>query len=256
MLRTVGDVARIARISVRTLHHYDEIGLLSPSGRSEGNYRLYTREDVEKLHQVLVYRDLGFPLDEIRRVMASPEFDRLGALKRQRALLAERVKREQRMLATLDALITSTEGGTVMADERVENLFEGFDPGEYEAEAQERWGDTKAYRQSQERVKRYTKADWARFKTQMQEVTDAYVALMDEGVSPDTPEAAAVAERHRLLIDRWFYDCSLDMFDGLAQMWIEDPRFTKNIDKAREGLAAYQSAAARAYVAVNRAATR
>ncbi|PYE55940.1 MerR family transcriptional regulator [Deinococcus yavapaiensis] len=256
MLRTVGEVARMARVSVRTLHHYDEIGLLSPSGRSEGNYRLYTREDVERLYQVLVYRDLGFPLDEIRRVMQSPEFDRLGALKRQRALLAERVGREQRMLATLDALITSTEGGTVMADERVGTLFDGFDPDEYEEEAKERWGDTKAYRQSQERVKRYTKADWARFKAQMQEVTDAYVALLDEGVPPESPKAAAVSERHRLLIDHWFYDCSLDMFDGLARMWTEDHRFTKNIDKARDGLAAYQSAAARAYVAANRAAAK
>lgn len=249
MLRTVGEVARIARVSVRTLHHYDEIGLLSPSGRTDAKYRLYTREDLERLHQILVYRELGFPLHEISRILHGPDFDRPAALRRQRDLLIEQTRRNQRMISALGALIASLEGDRPMSDDQFDTLFDGFTPSAYQEEAQHQWGHTPQYRQSVERTKRYTGADWTRMKAEMTEINAAYVQLMERGVEPGTPEAQEVARRHRDHISRWFYDCTPEMFGALAQVWVNDPRFTRNIDRSREGLAAYQSAAAQALVA-------
>lgn len=128
-------------------------------------------------------------------------------------------------------------------------LFDGFDPAEYDAEVQERWGESDAYKQSAARTKRYTKADWRQVADEGAAVTARYVALMDAGIAPDSPEAFAVAESHCAYFTKWFYDCGPEMFGNLGHMWVADPRFTKNIDKAREGLAAFQSAVAQAWAA-------
>jgi len=250
---TIGEVARLARVSVRTLHHYDDIGLLSPSARTGGNHRQYTSEDLRRLHQILVYRELGFALAEIRRVMTEPHFDRVAALRRQRELLAEQVRRNRQMLSTLDALLASTKGARSMTEEDVSRMFDGFDPGAYDDEARERWGSTDAYRQSAERTSRYGADDWARMRAEMQDVTARYIALMDAGVPPASADAQQVAALHCAHLAAWFYDCSSDMFAGLADLWVTDARFTRNIDRSRAGLAAYQCAAAKAWAAAQRA---
>ena len=253
MAWTVGAAAAIAKVSVRTLHHYDEMGLLHPSARSESDYRLYSEGDLERLHQILLFRELGFALPDIRRIMLDPAFDRAEALRAQRSLLAEKARRTQAMLEAIDVALAATEGGATMTtEERADmfgELFDGFDPADYEDEVKERWGETDAYKQSTARTKRYTKADWERIAAESGAVTAEFVALMDAGLEPDSPEAIAVAGRHHAHLEKWFYDCPPKMYAGLAQMWVDDERFTKNIDKARVGLAAYQSAAARAWVA-------
>lgn len=253
MAMTIGETAQLAKVSVRTLHHYDKLGILSPSARTEAGYRLYDTDDIERLHRVMVFRELGFSLDEIGRIVADPDFDRTEALRAQRALLAEKARRTGAMLQAIDAALAATEGGMEMDDrERKEmfgELFDGFDPAEYEEEVQERWGDTDAYRQSAARAKRYTKADWEQIKAEGEAVTMAYLALMDAGAAPDSAEAFEAAANHCAYLGKWFYDCSPEMFGNLGAMWVADQRFTKNIDKAREGLAAYQSAVARAWSA-------
>ena len=128
-------------------------------------------------------------------------------------------------------------------------LFDGFNPVDYEEEVQERWGDTDAYKQSAARTKRYTKTDWEQIKAEMDENTKAFVALMDAGVPDDSPEAMALAEAKRAHISKWFYDCPVDFYVNMAAIWVNDPRFTKNIDKARPGLAAYEYAAVQALAA-------
>jgi len=253
MAWTVGETAAIAKVSVRTLHHYDEIGLLSPSARTGAGYRLYDAADLEHLHQVLLFRELGFPLPEIRRIMIDPTFDRFEALRAQRALLAEKAARTQTMLAAIDAALAATEKGATMNDhERAEmfgQLFDGFNPADYEDEVRQRWGETDAYKQSAERTKRYTKADWEQIKTEMAENTAAFVALMDGCVPANAPQAMELAEAKRQHISKWFYELPLDQYANMAAIWVNDPRFTKNIDKERIGLAAYQYAAVRSLVA-------
>jgi len=245
----VGDVSALTRVSVRTLHHYDQIGLLRPSERSGANYRLYTAADLARLWRILTYRELGFPLSEIRRLLDAPPEQERDALRTQAAVLREQQRRTQ---ATLDAIQTFLQAaergeGMNMTNKDMQEIFDGFDHSQYEAEAQERWGDTDAYRQSTERTRRYTKTDWQTIQAEMGAITDRYLALMDAGVDPASPGALEVAAAHREHFHRRYYDCSPDMFRGLARMWVEDGRFTRNIDRARPGLAAYQSAAAMAW---------
>lgn len=253
MAWTVGEAAQLAKVSVRTLHHYDEIGLLAPSARSEAGYRLYEDADLERLHQILLFRELGFSLDEIGQIMLDPTFDHADALRAQRSLLAEKAQRTEAMLAAIDAALNALEEGTTMSDqERADmfgELFDGFNPDDYEGEVQERWGDTDAYKQSAERTKRYTKADWAEIAAEQDANTAAFVALMDAGVPSDSPEAMALAEAKRQQISKWFYDCPVEFYANMACIWVNDPRFTKNIDKAKPGLAAYSYAAVQALVA-------
>ena len=252
MAWTVGETARLAKVSVRTLHHYDEVGLLEPSGRTEAGYRLYTVNDLERLQQIMLFRELGFALPDIRSIVTDPGFDRAEALQAQRNLLAEKARRTQAAIDAIDLQLMEMEEGIPMTKEETSKmfgeLFDGFDPAEYEDEVKERWGETDAYKQSAERTKRYTKADWEQIKAEMV-VNDArLVALMESGVPSDSPEAMAAVEAKRLHISKWFYDLPLEFYATMASIWVNDPRFTKNIDKAKPGLAAYSYAAVEALV--------
>ncbi|WP_245621354.1 MerR family transcriptional regulator [Deinococcus soli (ex Cha et al. 2016)] len=247
---TVGEVAALTGVSVRTLHHYDEIGLLRPAERSGSNYRLYTLGDLARLRRVLTWRALGVPLAEVAGVLDAPPDLEREALRAHAARLREDLRRAEHTLrqvqARLDALDGRAEEST-MNNEDVKAVFDGFDPALYETEVRERWGDTDAYRQSAARTARYSKADWGRIRAEMDGITAGYVDLMDAGVPPTDGRAQAVAARHRAHISGAYYDASPQMMRGLAQMWVADERFTRNIDRARAGLAAYQSAAVTAW---------
>lgn len=239
MAYTVGEVAKLANVSVRTLHHYDELGLLIPSERSEAGYRLYTDEDLDRLQTVLFFKELGFSLEEIRDLVDDPAFDRREALIVQRDLIAEQALRFEAMLGLIDKTLVSLEGGIRMTKEEKFEVFGEFDPDEYEDEVRERWGETDAYKESARRTARYTKDDWARFKAESEEINLAIVALMDEGVPATDPRAMDAVDRHRLQIDTWFYPCSHEMHAGLAEMYIADPRFTATYEKIHVGMAQY-----------------
>jgi len=253
MTWTVGEAAKLAKVSVRTLHHYDEVGLLAPSGRSEAGYRLYTVEDLERLQQVMLFRELGFALPEIRGIVLDPEFDRADALRAQRNLLAEKVRRTEAAIDAIDMQLLEMEEGIPMTKEESSKmfgeLFDGFDPADYEDEARERWGETDAYKQSMARTKRYTKSDWETIKAEGDANTKAFIALIEAGVPADSPEAMALAEEHRVHLSKWFYDLPVEFYANMASIWVNDPRFTKNIDKPKPGLAAYKYAAVVALVA-------
>ena len=236
---TVGEVARVARVSVRALHHYDELGLLNPSSRSEAGYRLYTTADLERLQQILFFRELGFALDDIGRIMSDADFDRRHALLAQRSLLAEKSRRVISMLSAVDAALAALEEGTHVDKEEMFEAFGDFDPSEYEDEVRERWGETDAYKESARRTSGYTKADWERFKAESEEISSSIAALMDEGVAPDDTRAMDAVDRARLQIDAWFYPCSHAMHVGLAEMYVADPRFTATYEKIRPGMAQY-----------------
>lgn len=236
---TVGEIAELAAVSVRTLHHYDEIGLLTPSVRTESGYRLYDDGDLAALQQVLFFKELGFALADIARIMHDPTFDRLEALRMQRRMLVDKSAQLSKMVEALDAALAATEGGVTLDPKDMFEAFGEFDPKEYEKEAEERWGGTDAYAESMRRTKRYTKEDWLRIRAESDAVNSALAALMDEGVAADDPRAMDLAEEHRLQIERWFYPCSQEMHTGLGRMYVTDPRFAKNYEKVRSGLAQY-----------------
>jgi DNA-binding transcriptional MerR regulator len=241
----VKEVAEVSGVSVRALHHYDAIGLLTPRARSAAGYRLYDEEDLLRLQQILIGRELGLSLEAIRRSLDDPAFDRRAALLLQRAELAARAERAGDMVRAIDAALTAIEEKD-MRKANFEKIFDGFDPARYEDEAKQRWGHTDAYKTSAQRTKSYSDADWRKLKDEQAAIYADALAAMKEGVRFDEPRAMDVAERHRLSIDRWFYPCSAQMHCGLADLWEADRRYADNIDKHGAGLTQYLAAAVRA----------
>ena len=236
----VKEVAELSGVTVRTLHHYDAIGLLRPERRSSRGYRLYTDEDLLTLQQILVHRELGLSLEQIRSVLRDPGFDQRAALLAQREQLAQRAAQTEAMIRAIDVALQKLKGDQTMS---ARDLFDGFDPAKYEAEAEQRWGHTDAYQESQRRTKGYSPEDWKQIKSESAALYRRIAELRASGAEPTSPEAMDLAEEHRLQIDRWFYPCSHAMHRGLGQMYVADARFTENIDKSGEGTAAFLAAA-------------
>lgn len=236
---TVGAVARMSGVTVRTLHHYDEIGLLRASGRSEAGYRRYADGDLDRLQRILFYRELGFGLDDIKKVMTDGDADAIGHLRRQHAMLLDRIGRLKRMVVAVEtAMEARTMGISLTPEERLE-VFGDFDPEAHAAEAEERWGGTETFRESQRRVSAYKKADWDRMKAEASAYGERLVSAMRAGAPADSVEAMDAAEAHRHHISRWFYDCTYEIHRGLGQLYVDDPRFTATYESMAPGLAAY-----------------
>ncbi len=235
-MKTVGEVAELAGITVRTLHHYDEIGLLSPSGRSEAGYRLYSYDDLARLREILIWRTLGFPLTEIASLLDDPGHDRLAALERQRELIEREIDRLGTLAVAVEDAIAAHRNG---AELEVDAMFDGFDPSEYEEEARERWGHTDAYKESARRAASYGQAEWDEIRAEGDEIVRELIAVMRGRAPADGEAARALAERHRRHISRWFYPCSPQMHRGLAEMYVADQRFAQTYERHAEGLAAY-----------------
>ncbi|GAB4077054.1 MerR family transcriptional regulator [Nostocoides australiense] len=241
-LLTVGQVAETFAVTVRTLHHYDEIGLLTPRERTYAGYRLYTASDLERLATIVVYRRLGFGLEEIAELLAG-EGDLVEHLRRQRAAVTTRLTELRELVTALDHALEAEMGNRPATTEELKDLFgDGFDES-YAAEAQERWGDTPAWTQSQARTATYTKADWESVKAEMDAVNAAFVAALESGEPPTSAAAMDAAEAHRRHINDRFYDVSYALHQGLGEMYVTDPRFTRTYEDLAPGLAAYVKAA-------------
>ena len=237
--RTVGAVADLTGVSVRTLHHYDHIGLVVPSVRTTAGYRGYTDADVERLHVVLVYREAGLPLDEIRVLLDDPEVDGLARLRRQHALLLERAEGLQRTIKAVEELMDAHRSGIQLTAEKQVEIFGTTAFGaDYAVEAERRWGDTDEWRQSQQRVSRLTKQDWIDLKADGDQLLADLAAAKRAGVVPGSPEGDALAARHRASIER-FYECGGEMHRGLVQMYLADARFSAYYDDVEPGLAQF-----------------
>lgn len=245
MAYTVKAVAEMAGISIRTLHHYDQIGLLQPASVSQSGYRLYADADLERLQQILFFRELGFGLQEIRTIMDDPGFDRRKALLEHRALLTERQERLSRLIQTVDRTLDRMEGERTMNKDEMKALFDGFDHSQYEEEARQRWGGSRAYQESEERTRRYKKADWEAIKADAGEIYANLAARMDR--DPADPEVQQWIGRWHQHINKFFYTCPPEVFRGLGELYVQDERFTANIDKVKPGLAAFMKGAMAIY---------
>lgn len=231
----VKDVARIARVSVRTLHHYDEIGLLTPD-RSAKGYRLYTEQDLLRLQQILIGRLFGMALEDIKRLLDDPNFDYAASLTRQRADLVTRLSETNRMIASIDAALDALTKKDMAMNTDFKAIFDGFDPADYEDEAAAKWGNTDAYTESQRRTKKYGDTEWRAIKEEADAIWKDGAAALKAGHAPDSAEGFALAERHRQHIVRWFYALDPSTHANLADMWEADDRFATTIDKHGTGL--------------------
>ncbi|WYB30872.1 MerR family transcriptional regulator [Streptomyces sp. SM1P] len=233
---TVGQVSARLGVTVRALHHWDEIGLAQPSLRTAAGYRLYTVGDLERLHRVVVHRELGLGLDRIRTVLDDTTTDVLGALRAQRTQVAERIDRLQQLGAGLDRIIEAHERGPLLTDEQQAAIFgPGWDP-DGPARARLRYGDTTQWRQYAERSASRGPEEWQAVVDDMADLDRALGEAMDAGVPPGSPEANRLVERHREVFASYF-PLTRQMQVCLGRMYEADAGFAAHYDGIRPGLA-------------------
>ncbi|GGQ79580.1 MerR family transcriptional regulator [Kitasatospora griseola] len=236
---TVGQLAQLAGVTVRALHHYDEIGLLSPGGRTRAGYRRYDDAELDRLQQILFYRELGFPLEEIAAILDDRSVSPTEHLRRQRELIGDRIRKLENLAAAVERAMEARTLGIQLTPEEKFEVFGKDYQEDWEDEAEQRWGDTDAWKQSQQRTAKYTKADWERIKEETDAVNDALVAAFTAGAAPDSPEAMDAAEQHRGHIGLNFYECAPQMHRCLGDMYVADPRFTATYEQLAPGLAGW-----------------
>lgn len=240
----VNEVAKLTGVTVRTLHYYDEIELLHPSIVSESGYRLYDENNLEVLQQILFFRELEFPLSEIKEIMNNPYFNKSEALQKHKKLLMKKRKRLDKLIKLTDQIM---EGENKMS-------FKEFDIKEieeakekYSKEAKERWGGTDAYAESERRTASYGKEEWAVIDKEVKEIFAVFADLADRKESPDCTQAQETVKRWQDCITSNFYPCSNEILQSLGSMYIADERFTKNLDKFGEGTAEFMTKAIEIY---------
>ena len=235
---TVGEISMLLGISVRALHHWDETGLVHPSRRSAAGYRLYCEADIMRIQQVLVYRQTGMNLADIKMVLDEPETDAMTHLRRQRELVQGQVSHLQQMLNSIDMVMEIHQSGArISVAEMVEIWGTDWDPV-YVEEAQARWGDTEDWAESYRRKARMTRADWERAHEETVALETALAEAMRSGVKPGSPEANALARWHRKDFNRWF-EVSISKQVLIARGYVADERFARYYDKRAPGLAAW-----------------
>ncbi len=228
----INEVAKLTGVSVRTLHYYDEIGLLRPQQVTAAGYRLYDQSSLARLQQILFFKELDFPLKEIKAIMSKPDYDQAEALSRQKALLE---KKRQRLDRLIDLVSDSMKGERTMQ-------FEAFNQQElaqlkeqYAAETKARWGQSAAYAQSEEKTAAYDAQQWDLINGQAQDIFAQFSA--HRGEAPDSPALQALVAQWQQHISSHYYACTKEILASLGQMYVGDPRFMENIDRFGAGTA-------------------
>ena len=235
---TVGEVSTLLGVSVRALHHWDETGLVHPSRRSAAGYRLYCEADIMRIQQVLVYRQTGMNLADIKMVLDEPETDAMTHLRRQRELVQGQVSHLQQMLNSIDMVMEIHQSGArISVAEMAEIWGTDWDPV-YVEEARVRWGDTPEWAESYQRKARMSRADWERAHEETVALESALAEAMRNGVEPGSPEANALARWHRKDFNRWF-EVSTSKQVLIARGYVADERYARYYDKRAPGLAAW-----------------
>lgn len=238
----ISEVAKLTGITVRTLHYYDEVGLLKPSEITEAGYRLYSREDLEILQQILFFRELDFPLSQIKEIMNNPNYDKEEALKKQKELLIQQRQRIEGLIKLIEKRI---EGDNNMS-------FKEFDMNEieenkkkYAKEVKERWGTSKAYEESEKKTSSYNKEKWGDINQETSEIFKGFAELRNS--DPGSEEVQELVRRWQKYITDNFYTCTNEILSGLGLMYVEDERFKENLDKNGEGTAKLMEEAIKIY---------
>lgn len=234
---TVSRLARLAGISIRTLHHYDKIGLLKPAKRAESRYRYYGKEELYRLQQILFFKELNFSLSKIQQILDDPDFDQIEALEYQRKLIEKQSDRLGKLLTTIDKTIKELkENKTMLSDEE---LYEGFSKEQIEAwnkEVDEKY-DPEVVAESRANVSKMTKSEIDAIKQEQENQAKELAELMDQ-YSIDSEEVQGVIKCHHQTNEK-FYKTSAEMYKGLGDMYVSDPRFAEFYDKHKPGLAKF-----------------
>ena len=231
MAYSIKKIADLAGVTTRTLRYYDEIGLLKPAGTGDNGYRFYDQVNLLRLQQILFFRELDVPLDDILLIMSQPDFNLVGALENHRAALKKRASRLERLIDTLEHTIDVIKGEVKMEEQ---GLFEGFNETRYEEEAMQRWGHTPQYAESQRK--------WAGYsKEQKQAIIEeggqfaVRMVTINPNTKPDDPEVQAAIGEYLAYFNKYFYTCEAEFMRNLSDMWVQDERFAINYERIREG---------------------
>ena len=246
---TVKQVARLSGVSVRTLHHYDDIGLLKPASVGLNGYRYYGREELLRLQQILFHRELGLALDDIRRLLDAPGFDRVAALKAHRAKLAADIERYGQLMRTIDETLAALEGDCAMEDKA---MYQGFDPAKqakYEAWIVDRYpGMQRVMEASKAVTKTWKQADFDRAQADMETVESGMASALTSGLPVDSEHVQSLVRRLSALVSRyWTEPVTGPGFVGLANLYGEHPDFRARYEARAAGLTEYLQAAMRVF---------
>ncbi len=242
--KTVGEVAALSGVSVRTLHHYEAIGLLEPGERSPAGYRIYTDADIDRLTRILYYREIDLSLNDIMSLLEDDQ--PVAHLTRQRDLIRARLAHNERLLAAIDGELEAHSMNHTLTPEEKLEVFGDFDVDRYEEEARDQWGDTGVWQESKRRTSQYSKDVWLTIRAEMDDLAARQLAAMQAGISPASKAGMDLAEEHRQQITNRFYTCSPEMHRCLADLFVADERYAINLDAAGEGLSAWLGEAIRA----------
>jgi DNA-binding transcriptional MerR regulator len=240
----INEVAKLTGITVRTLHYYDEIGLLKPSKITEAGYRIYNDDSLEILQQILFFKELDFSLNDIKEIMSNPKYNKAEALAKHRELLLQNRKRLDGLIELLDNVLKGEKNMS----------FKEFDMTEieanmkkYAAEVKERWGETDAYKQSKEKTSLYDETQWNFINAEGAEILKDFGK--NRNMLPNSALAQALVERWQEYITKNFYNCTKEILFCLGQMYIGDKRFTENIDQNGKGTAEFMAKSIDVYCA-------
>ena len=238
----ISDVAKLTGVTVRTLHYYDEIGLLKPGEVTEAGYRVYNDTDLEVLQQILFFRELDFSLEDIRKIMQNPAYEKESALRKQKELLLQKRSRLDSLISLVDKTLKGEQ----------DMSFQQFDMTkieearkQYAAEAKQRWGDTAAYAEYEKKSDRYSAAQQKMLDGEGARILSEFGR--NRSLAPDSAEAQALVERWQAYITSNFYTCTKEILSCLGQMYVGDERFTQHIDQYGAGTAAFMAAAIEIY---------
>lgn len=231
--------AEFTGVSVRTLHYYDEIGLLTPAFVDETTgYRYYDEKSLLRMQEILFYRELDFSLKSIGEILSSPNYDARKALEEQKTLLTLKKERLERLISSID---DAMKGANVMS------VFDNSEFEKYKAEAHEKWGETDAYKQHTEKTKDYSKQKWNNLADGMDRIMEEFAVCVRNKETPDSAEAQKLVKTLQNHITENYYNCTNEILAGLGQMYVADERFKNNIDKHAEGTAEFICEAIEAY---------
>lgn len=237
---TVGQVADWAGVTVRTLHHYDHIGLVRPSERSFTGYRLYTEADLQRLQHVLIYRRLGFTLRDVAELLEGTT-DVVAHLQRQRESVTQQVDELNQLVALIDQTLEAqmTNRTYTISDTEMKAIFGDVFDDSHHREAHERWGNTPEWRESVAKTRGYSAEDWRQIKAENDDITHRFTDLMTRGVPASSPEAMSVAEELRQHMCHRYFTCSKELHAQIAELNVCDERFAKLYEDVAGGLATY-----------------